>query len=209
MDELFVSDAFTASNATAFSEGEVIVTLTGSGTIGAWRAVAEDHAAVHAARAEILSYHSAPPGVVGLPDSAASASGAAASAASARHAREPSHGAASAAAWPDETIVIVFAGGYGGAPYTQGLSLFCEAAKALRGTRFGFVFSPHPGYPSSYEAGLFKEWGCLEDAGTGNMRVVHQDTWKTCVGAPRSPGNCPAARARARRCRWHCLCLCR
>lgn len=26
---------------------------------------------------------------------------------------------------------------------------------------FRFVFSPHPGYPSSYEAQLFEKWGCL------------------------------------------------
>jgi hypothetical protein len=26
---------------------------------------------------------------------------------------------------------------------------------------FVFVFSPHPGYPSSYEKALFQSWGCL------------------------------------------------
>ena len=70
------------------------------------------------------------------------------------------------------TIGVIYAGGYGGDDYTASLHVFCSTAHDLstplespRGTKgvFKFVFAPHPGYPSNYEAELFDSWGCLED----------------------------------------------
>jgi len=63
------------------------------------------------------------------------------------------------AAWPPSTVVVVYAGGYGGDEYSAALQLFCAAVTRFS-DGFGFVFSPHPGYPSSYEASLFDGWGC-------------------------------------------------
>ena len=81
--------------------------------------------------------------------------------------------------WAADTELIVFAGGYGGDSYVRALSVFCAAATSLRhassSSSFGFVFSPHPGYPSSYEEGLFTRWGCLTEG--GNLKVVRPKQW--------------------------------
>ena len=61
--------------------------------------------------------------------------------------------------------VVVYAGGYGGECYTASLRVLCDSALNILGEDFVFVFSPHPGYPSTYEAGLFQEWGCLPPGG--------------------------------------------
>ena len=65
-----------------------------------------------------------------------------------------------------DLIGIVFAGGYGNG-YENSLYVFCEAVKYLKQIHstpdMQFVFCPHPGYSSSYEAKLFYEWGCLPD----------------------------------------------
>ena len=76
-------------------------------------------------------------------------------------------------------------GGYGGDDYVNSINIFCETAKQLCqdnecivydglkhktspsrhvqttiNAKYAFVFSPHPGYTSSFEAKYFKKWGC-------------------------------------------------
>ena len=89
-----------------------------------------------------------------------------------RHEMLEAHGAR----WPTHTILIVFAGGYGGTEYVQGLKVFCDAVTLLRSCNFGFVFSPHPGYPSSFEQSLFNAWGCGR-GGRSNLKVVDPEAW--------------------------------
>ena len=159
LDETFVADSFTASNVSEQSQGRVRVTLTGSGTIDAWQGIADDLVRVRMAREEMLAWQDAP----------------------------WSAGVVSGTSWPESTLLVVFAGGYGGEAYLQGLSVFCEAAKILRSSGFGFVFSPHPGYPSSFERSLFAQWGCLEGIGlngadapqklAGGVKVVDPMEW--------------------------------
>jgi len=44
-------------------------------------------------------------------------------------------------------------------------------------THFSFsplsLHSPHPGYPSSYETGLFQDWGCVPSGGTSSPSPVN------------------------------------
>jgi hypothetical protein len=70
-------------------------------------------------------------------------------------------------------------GGYGEDSYVNSLDIFCSTAKKLcmeeypcwerqpsnserKGTErsYAFVFSPHPGYTSTFEAKLFEDSGC-------------------------------------------------
>jgi hypothetical protein len=65
-----------------------------------------------------------------------------------------------------ETVLAVYAGGYGDQSYNDSVSTFCEAAKALRGATsppFLFMFSPHPGYSTDYEQSIFDALGCSDD----------------------------------------------
>eukprot|EP00616_Rhizochromulina_sp_CCMP1243_P009286 CAMPEP_0118982202 /NCGR_PEP_ID=MMETSP1173-20130426/32257_1 /TAXON_ID=1034831 /ORGANISM="Rhizochromulina marina cf, Strain CCMP1243" /LENGTH=413 /DNA_ID=CAMNT_0006932673 /DNA_START=70 /DNA_END=1308 /DNA_ORIENTATION=- len=64
--------------------------------------------------------------------------------------------------------LLVFAGGYGGSDYTASLEVFCNATVRLLHD-LAFVFAPHPGYPSDFEASLFDTWGCGTD---GNLVVL-------------------------------------
>jgi len=75
-------------------------------------------------------------------------------------------------------IGIVFAGGYGDNEYVNSLEIFCSTTKQLCADHacgqashktnnneeriYSFVFSPHPGYSSSFEAKLFRDWGCAD-----------------------------------------------
>lgn len=137
IDELWVGDAPFAANVSEWlatrpspsGRPSLSVILTGSGTLGAWRAAADDATQVAATRRRMLCCHGG--------------------------------------TWPEGTVMVVYAGGYGGAQYTHALRLFCECVSRL--PNIGFVFSPHPGYASSYEAALFRLWGCL---GPANLKVV-------------------------------------
>ena len=170
LDELFVADRQTFQNATAYIDahfgGRVAVTLTGSGTLGEWRDAAHNKTTIERARSAMVRVsEDFCPGALEP------------CCCSRRCGRCAQLGASHSPVWPPSTEIVVFAGGYGGGDYVQALYLFCRAVTRLRepASNLRFVFSPHPGYPSSRERLLFEQWGCLDDG--ANLKVVDPHTW--------------------------------
>ena len=60
----------------------------------------------------------------------------------------------------DDAILVTYAGGYGDASYNRSVSTFCEACAENPEEAYQCVFTPHPGYDPSFEAGIFAEHGC-------------------------------------------------
>lgn len=73
----------------------------------------------------------------------------------------------------DEIIGVVFAGGYGSG-YDNSIKIFCDTVLQLKNgganPYMKFVFCPHPGYSSSYEARKFADWGCLP-----HVKIIPED----------------------------------
>ena len=112
-------------------------TVTGSPTLGSWQEVASDEELVAAARESMLRAATAVP--------------------------------------VEEQVVVTIAGGYGspGGTYDDALAVLCETAlqspsgssssASSSSSYISFFFSPHPGYPPSYESAFFEEHGCGAD----------------------------------------------
>ncbi len=58
-----------------------------------------------------------------------------------------------------DNVLVMYAGGYGGASYTRSVATFCRAAMTLPPS-FLFTFSPHPGYDPAFERAIFERVGC-------------------------------------------------
>ena len=162
VDEIFVTATSVATGAMEASGGIVSAFVTGSPTLDEWADDAANETEIAAARSFILE------------QAGRTTSG---------------HGSSGG----DEALIFIYAGGYGGDEYVASLETFCGAATALvhdvGGEQGGnesvspwiFVFSPHPGYDSVYEAALFSSWGCSNDtilvANNGNSSDAGSPGW--------------------------------
>lgn len=63
----------------------------------------------------------------------------------------------------DNSVIVVYAGGYGGITYNESVSTFCEACASADDDSLLCVFSPHPGYPPSFEAEIFESNHCVKE----------------------------------------------
>lgn len=61
----------------------------------------------------------------------------------------------------DSSVLFTFAGDYGESDYDDSLILFCDTVNSMSNDAL-FAFTPHPGYPSSYEEAIFEQHGCSD-----------------------------------------------
>ena len=61
----------------------------------------------------------------------------------------------------DTSVLFTFAGDYGESDYDDSVILFCDTVSSMSNDAL-FAFTPHPGYPSSYEEAIFQQHGCSD-----------------------------------------------
>jgi hypothetical protein len=146
IDECFLCAKEQSAGVVQDSGSTIQPTVTGSPTLSQWASIAANATAVSSARAKMFA-------TAQMPLSSSSSSSSAAVAAAAASA-----------------VAVSFAGGYGlpGGLYDKSLAVLCATATAAAtapGSGAGsytFFFTPHPGYPSSYEESFFRQHGCVD-----------------------------------------------